>query len=226
MSIEFFSDVKTVNRNGRNISVIIKKKMQSTLSRGRSIVSKLFGRYLLPTNIVSGIGLAYLGDYAKQKIVLSRTTPTSSAIIVDHSQALKMGIASIPLSVEMHFWYKLLDRYFPTKSKSHVFTKVFLDESFMAPILTFTLISGLSLLERTSWDEFIFRMKHSFLPLLMVDIMFYAPVQCFNFYFFPTKYRTVVVYAASVVYFCVASYVIHEFPNFFKNDDNSILPLD
>lgn len=179
---------------------------------GRKIVSKLFGRYLLPTNIVSGIGLAALGDYAKQKIVIYQ----SSSGAVDQSQSLKMGIASIPLSCAMHFWYKMLDNRFPGKLKTTIAKKVCLDLCVMGPTNTLTLVCVLSLLERKSWDEFWIRFKHSIGPLFLFDLLFYTPVQIANFYFFPTKYRTIVVYSASVVYYCVASFVIHEFSSLFK----------
>lgn len=191
--------------------------MQASVSLIRSTVSKLFGKYLFPTNIVIGVGLASLGDFAKQKVIASKTGKPD----IQTDQVLKMGLASIPLSVEMHYWYKKLDQWFPTKTRRHVLTKVLLDELVMAPILTFTLIGFLTILEKHGnlkefREEFVLRLKHSFGLLYLVDVCFYAPVQTLNFYFLPTKYRVILVYMASVLYFSVASYVLHEFAAYYK----------
>ncbi|CDW56853.1 Mpv17 PMP22 domain containing protein [Trichuris trichiura] len=133
-----------------------------------------------------GIVIGFLGDVMQQKMK------------AHHDTSL--------LSVEMHFWYKLLDRVFPTASLRHVAIKVCLDEAIMAPNFCLSMLAIVNVLEGSTWEKFVSRLKNSFLIMYLSDIAIYTPVQCINFYFLPTRYRTVFVYSASALYLCIASY--------------------
>uniref|UniRef100_A0A915KYU6 Inositol phosphatase domain-containing protein n=1 Tax=Romanomermis culicivorax TaxID=13658 RepID=A0A915KYU6_ROMCU len=170
----------------------------------KKIWKSLFGRHLLLTNVIGGTGLAYLGDYTRQK------TSQKFNGEINYEQSRSMAVVSIPLSLEMHFWYKFLDHVFPTKSKIDVLRKVICDEIIMAPNFTFSLISGLSFMEKLSWTDYRDRLKKSFGTLYLMDVAFFTPIQFLNFYFFPTKYRTLLLYSAAILYYYVASFILYE----------------
>ncbi|KRZ86840.1 Phosphatidylinositide phosphatase SAC2 [Trichinella sp. T8] len=154
-------------------------------------------------------------DIVQQKIKIHRQGlsdgTTSSG--VDIRRASHLSLSTSILSVEMHFWYKFLDRLFPTKALKHVLVKVCCDELIMAPNFCFTMLASVNLLEGSSWNKFTSRLKNSFLWLYLADVTVYTPVQLINFYFLSTKYRTVFVYAASAIYLCLASYALHDLPS-------------
>ncbi|KRX41367.1 Phosphatidylinositide phosphatase SAC2 [Trichinella murrelli] len=154
-------------------------------------------------------------DIVQQKIKIHRQGlsdgTTSSG--VDIRRASHLSLSTSILSVEMHFWYKFLDRLFPTKALKHVLVKVCCDELIMAPNFCFTMLASVNVLEGSSWNKFTSRLKNSFLWLYLADVAVYTPVQLINFYFLSTKYRTVFVYAASAIYLCLASYALHDLPS-------------
>ncbi|KAH7646664.1 mpv17-like protein [Dermatophagoides farinae] len=51
--------------------------------------------------------------------------------------------------------------------------------------------------------------KENFKYLLMADWCFYIPLQFFNFYYLPTKYRVLYVSMLSLVYDSILVYVLH-----------------
>ncbi|KRZ58850.1 Phosphatidylinositide phosphatase SAC2 [Trichinella nativa] len=179
------------------------------------VQQRLFTKHLLLTNVTSGMVIGFFSDIVQQKIKIHRQGlsdgTTSSG--VDIRRASHLSLSTSILSVEMHFWYKFLDRLFPTKALKHVLVKVCCDELIMAPNFCFTMLASVNLLEGSSWNKFTSRLKNSFLWLYLADVAVYTPVQLINFYFLSTKYRTVFVYAASAIYLCLASYALHDLPS-------------
>ncbi|KRZ36453.1 Phosphatidylinositide phosphatase SAC2 [Trichinella pseudospiralis] len=180
------------------------------------VQQRLFTKHLLLTNVTSGMVIGFFSDIVQQKIKIHRqglSDGTNSTMVVDIRRASHLSLSTSILSVEMHFWYKFLDRLFPTKALKHVLVKVCCDELIMAPNFCFTMLASVNLLEGSSWIKFTNRLKNSFLWLYLADVAVYTPVQLINFYFLSTKYRTVFVYAASAVYLCLASYALHDLPS-------------
>ncbi|KRZ11187.1 Multiple C2 and transmembrane domain-containing protein 2 [Trichinella zimbabwensis] len=180
------------------------------------VQQRLFTKHLLLTNVTSGMVIGFFSDIVQQKIKIHRqglSDGTNSAMVVDIRRASHLSLSTSILSVEMHFWYKFLDRLFPTKALKHVLVKVCCDELIMAPNFCFTMLASVNVLEGSSWIKFTNRLKNSFLWLYLADVAVYTPVQLINFYFLSTKYRTVFVYAASAIYLCLASYALHDLPN-------------
>uniref|UniRef100_A0A5S6QDT1 Mpv17-like protein n=1 Tax=Trichuris muris TaxID=70415 RepID=A0A5S6QDT1_TRIMR len=183
--------------------------MASLAKKILKLPGKFFTKHLLVANISSGIVIGFLGDVMQQKIKARREAKLDPGR-VDITRARNLSLTTSLLSVEMHFWYKLLDRVFPKASLKHVAIKVCLDEMIMAPNFCLSMLAMVNLLEGSSWEKFTSRLKNSFGIMYLADVVIYTPVQCINFYFLPTRYRTVFVYSASALYLCIASYALHD----------------
>ncbi|KRX21195.1 Phosphatidylinositide phosphatase SAC2 [Trichinella nelsoni] len=200
---------------GVQLLLLLRLMITAVLRKVFKVQQRLFTKHLLLTNVTSGMVIGFFSDIVQQKIKIHRQGlsdgTTSSG--VDIRRASHLSLSTSILSVEMHFWYKFLDRLFPTKALKHVLVKVCCDELIMAPNFCFTMLASVNLLEGSSWNKFTSRLKNSFLWLYLADVAVYTPVQLINFYFLSTKYRTVFVYAASAIYLCLASYALHDLPS-------------
>ena len=93
----------------------------------RLLKSKAFTRYLLLTNVVSGVMVDASGDYIVQKAI-ERSSP------YDYPRTGRMAAVGVYLTVPDHYWYKLLDRRFPGRTPKTVTLKVLLDCAIMGPV--------------------------------------------------------------------------------------------
>ena len=93
----------------------------------RLLRSKAFTRYLLLTNVVSGIIVDASGDYIVQRVIEQSSS-------YDLPRTGRMAAVGVSLTVPDHYWYKFLDRRFPSRTPKNVTWKVFLDCSVMGPV--------------------------------------------------------------------------------------------
>lgn len=84
-------------------------------------------RYLLLTNVVSGVAVDVSGDFIVQKMI-ERTSA------YDYPRTSRMAIVGVSLTVPDHYWYKLLDKRCPSRTPKAVTLKVVLDCFIMGPV--------------------------------------------------------------------------------------------
>ena len=94
---------------------------QSTLK------SKPLTRYLLLTNVVSGIVIDASGDFIVQRAI-EGTSPH------DCTRTGRMALVGVSLTVPDHYWYKYLDRRLPSRNAKVISLKVMLDCVIMGPV--------------------------------------------------------------------------------------------
>lgn len=84
-------------------------------------------RYLLLTNVVSGVVVDASGDFIVQKMIERTST-------YDYPRTGRMAVVGVSLTVPDHYWYKLLDKRFPSRSAKAITLKVALDCLIMGPV--------------------------------------------------------------------------------------------
>ena len=84
-------------------------------------------RYLLLTNVVSGVVVDASGDFIVQKMI-ERTSA------YDYPRTSRMAIVGMSLTIPDHYWYKLLDKRFPGRCAKTITLKVILDCVIMGPV--------------------------------------------------------------------------------------------
>ena len=107
-----------------------------------------------------------------------------------------------------HFWYGFLDRCFPGTNRKMIIKKL-LSEAIVGPPFATTLFFIVGKLGHKSNQQIIDDIRENFKYLLMADWLFYIPLQFFNFYYLPTKYRVLYVSMLSLVYDSILVYVLH-----------------
>lgn len=93
----------------------------------RLLKSKALTRYLLLTNVLSGVAVDASGDYIVQKIIEKSST-------YDLPRTGRMAVVGVSLTVPDHFWYQLLDKRFPGRKGGTITKKVVLDCTIMGPV--------------------------------------------------------------------------------------------
>lgn len=80
----------------------------------------------------------------------------------------KLAALGLMIGPLCHYWYILLDKKFPTKSRSVIFRKVMLDQLIAAPLCNVLSIVGVLLLEGKCFDEIVENIKEKFLKIYAV----------------------------------------------------------
>lgn len=94
----------------------------------RLLESKAMTRYLLLTNVVSGVVVDASGDFIVQRMIERSANP------YDYPRTARMATVGVSLTVPDHYWYKYLDKRFPSRSARTITVKVVLDCAIMGPV--------------------------------------------------------------------------------------------
>ena len=92
-----------------------------------TLKSKALTRYLLLTNVVSGVVVDASGDFIVQRGI-------EGASSYDYSRTSRMALVGVSLTVPDHYWYKYLDRRLPSRNARVILLKVVLDCVIMGPV--------------------------------------------------------------------------------------------
>lgn len=119
-----------------------------SLSILRSLVSNLFNRHLLATNVGLSVGLSSLGDLLQQKheSVVGKNSHNPGL-----SRAVHMGMAfGLTSGVLCHYWYLWLDSALPGSGLRVVARKVLIDQVVFSPVCIAACLCASGLLDRNS----------------------------------------------------------------------------
>ena len=92
-----------------------------------TLKSKALTRYLLLTNVISGVVVDASGDFIVQRGI-------EGASSYDYSRTSRMALVGVSLTVPDHYWYKYLDRRLPSRNARVILLKVVLDCVIMGPV--------------------------------------------------------------------------------------------
>ena len=93
----------------------------------RVLESSAMTRYLLLTNVVTGVVVDASGDFIVQKMIERKSA-------YDYPRTSRMAIVGVSLTVPDHYWYKVLDKKLPGRGTKTITLKVVLDCIVMGPI--------------------------------------------------------------------------------------------
>ncbi|XP_075678686.1 mpv17-like protein 2 [Dermatophagoides pteronyssinus] len=158
-------------------------------------------KYLFWTNTATGMIFFGTGDMIVQKYIDKRSN-------IDLNRNVNSCIAGTYMGSISHFWYGFLDRCFPGTNRKMIIKKL-LSEAIVGPPFATTLFFIVGKLGHKSNQQIIDDIRENFKYLLMADWLFYIPLQFFNFYYLPTKYRVLYVSMLSLVYDSILVYVLH-----------------
>uniref|UniRef100_UPI00358F1A24 mpv17-like protein 2 isoform X3 n=1 Tax=Myxine glutinosa TaxID=7769 RepID=UPI00358F1A24 len=173
-----------------------------------AVFAPLFrGRLLLLTNTLASGTMMAIGDALEQ----GREVYVQRGTLEEHqynwSRTRNMLTVGCFQGSLCHAWYSWLDHKLPGKSVRTVARKVFLDCIVASPFLFTTYIFGLGTLDRQSFDKSWKEIKQKFLPYILVDWLFWSPVQTVNFLYVPTHFRVLAVCLSTVVFDAFLSYL-------------------
>lgn len=160
-------------------------------------------RYLLLTNVVSGVVVDASGDFIVQRMIERSANP------YDYPRTARMATVGVSLTVPDHYWYKYLDKRFPSRSARTITVKVVLDCAIMGPVNIVLFYLGMCKLEGHSWTESFSELKNKFLVTFMLDLVVWPAAQALNFYYVPPALRLMYLNGVYFVWSIILSYLKH-----------------
>ena len=179
----------------------------------RAKIQTLFSRkYLLLTNTGICVALGTTGDFMQQRyeILCQRQKEW------DPSRTKRICVTSLAIGPVVHYWYILLDAFFPGRKVVVVLKKILLDQIIFSPvnIVMFLFIMGMQ--EEITGKEMINDLKDKGKDLLVAEWIVWPPAQMVNFFLLPTRFRVLFDNIVSLGFDCYYSYV-----KFRKGKDDS-----
>ncbi|XP_078658510.1 mpv17-like protein 2 isoform X2 [Branchiostoma floridae x Branchiostoma belcheri] len=125
----------------------------------RTLSKKLFGRYLLVTNVVSSGALLATGDIIQQTMELAGNEQGQKR---DWRRTGRMWVIGTMMGPFNHFWYKMLDFYLPGTTFSTITKKILSDQIVAAPFFASFFLIGMGSLEGETIETSIADLKTKF----------------------------------------------------------------
>uniref|UniRef100_A0A3Q1J176 Mpv17-like protein 2 n=1 Tax=Anabas testudineus TaxID=64144 RepID=A0A3Q1J176_ANATE len=176
------------------------------LVRIRSSCRPLFeGRYLLPTNILTGGVTLGLADILEQ----TRETHKEPDAVREWSRTGRMFVLGCAISPLIHYWYTWLDRFYVGKTLTIVGKKIMADQLIGTPVTGMCYFLGMSLIEghtvSEGWEEY----TNKFGEYYKMDWCVWPLAQMINFFFLSPKFRVLYINFVSLGWDTYFSYIKH-----------------
>lgn len=143
-------------------------------------------------------------------VVMKEPTKVSFWKIFDWKRSAKLAALGLLLGPLCHYWYIILDRKFPTKSKLVILRKVMLDQLIAAPLCNVLSIVGVFLLEGKYLEEITDTIKEKFLVIYAYDCAVWPVAQAINFGLISPVYRLLYINSISVVWNSILSFLMFD----------------
>eukprot|EP01083_Nonionella_stella_P195375 719767_1 len=104
---------------------------------------------------------------------------------------------------------RFVERAFPTSRLRRIALQMCTDQFVFAPSLMVVFFGVTEAMERHSKQQFIEKMRHAYIPTLMLNMMFWPTIMLGNFIFVPVVYQALVVNCGALVWTSVLSYMRH-----------------
>ena len=161
---------------------------------GNFIHAKLFGRsnLLLTNSLISAI-MGTIGDAIQQNydLLTEEKSDKESDNKFNFQRSAHMTAAGFTTGLVSHYWYIYLDRFMGTKKTLYLITKkVLLDQIVFSPVNLVVYFSTLGICERSGTLRFKEELvEKGFEQIYLVEWIVWPPMQFFNFYVLPLRYR-------------------------------------
>jgi len=157
---------------------------------------------LVKSALISG-SLSLTGDLLAQ---LLQNISDDSGTVYDVSRAARMGSFGLFFyGPYQHYWYAALDRAFNAKTVKNFATKVFLNQSCLAPIVI-SAVFAWTLALQNRMDEFPEKCKRDFKNTLFTGWKFWIPASSVNFVLVPLRHQVLYMSCCGVVWTAFLSY--------------------
>lgn len=175
----------------------------------RVVWNKIFGKYLLATNIISSGVLMAIGDLAAQEIRYRRGTVEKREY--DWNRLGRMFIVGALQGPMHHYVYRWMDTVMPVQTLKNITRKILIDQFVMSPICILMFFYSACFLEHKSLEETNDEILEKFHYIYLMDWAVWPAAQYINFRFFDLKYRVMYVNVVTAIYNVFMSFMKHEF---------------
>ncbi|XP_037955599.1 mpv17-like protein 2 [Teleopsis dalmanni] len=212
-------NILNVHGNGAQILKNGIRKIEKTAGAEHSIAkkawNKIFGKFLLATNIIGSGALMVVGDVAAQQIEFKRSgRAVHSSFGYEHFDFERMGrmfVVGALMGPLHHYVYNWMDRVMPIANFRNTIQKILIDQLFMSPACILIFFYGACFLENKTLKETNDELVEKFPIVYLMDWMLWPGVQYINFRYLDTKYRVTFVNVCTALYNIFMSYIKHDF---------------
>ena len=148
-----------------------------------------------------------LGDILAQQV----ENYTSQTKGIDLKRTFRMSFyGSLYVGPVMHVWYsKILPRFFPGTSLSHVLKKVCIDQTLMVTFMTSSFYTAQTLLENKTLENALDKVKHQLWPTLKTNWKVWPAIMALNFTLVPLDFQVILVNSVGIIWNAYLSYMQH-----------------
>ncbi|GLV34171.1 shams [Carabus blaptoides fortunei] len=203
-----------------HVTIIVKRKRTIMLNHVRKLYSstksskfmrhsfdKIFGKYLLTTNIVSSGVLLGVGDLVQQEFEYRKKLIPKR---YDYERVWRMFLVGLAQGPMHHYFYKYLDKFLPKQNLNSVGKKILVDQFVASPLFIISFFYGMGLLEGKCYAECKEELRAKFVTVYAMDWFIWPPTQFINFYYLAPQYRVLYINFITMVYDIFLSYVKHK----------------
>ncbi|RNA44275.1 Mpv17 2 [Brachionus plicatilis] len=166
----------------------------------------LFSKHLLATNLTISIGFSALGDIVEQIIEL-----VSKEIKQwDRIRTLKLSTTGFTVGIVCHYWYTLLEKYYPHNRRGQVFKKILLNQIILSPLCILIFFTTLTIMGADGKQRLAYDLTTKGRDIFIAELFIWPPASLINFYFVPYKFRVLYDSITSLGFDIYNSYVVHK----------------
>ncbi|KAK3875225.1 hypothetical protein Pcinc_019886 [Petrolisthes cinctipes] len=190
----------------RGVDLVRKVLNSSIIVSSRRLIHTAFSKHLFITNVTISLSLSGFGDLLQQRHNLVYRQQEAW----DPARTRHMTCSGITVGALCHHWYNLLDRRLPGRTIQVSLKKLLVDQLLFSPVCLTVFFLSLGLFKGGDWQEFLTDLRHKGWRLYAAEWLVWPPVQLFNFYFLPTKFRVLFDNTASLLFDVYTSHVCYD----------------
>ncbi|EDW68906.1 mpv17-like protein 2 [Drosophila virilis] len=175
----------------------------------KQVWSKMFGKYLLVTNVLGSGLLMAVGDVIAQEYEYRHGLRNQDRY--DGERIYRMFVAGALQGPLHHFVYNWMDRVMPHRSFRNIVNKILIDQLFMSPACILIFFYTVCYLEGQTLQATHKELLAKFPYIYLMDWLTWPAAQYINFRYLDTKYRVAFVNVCTAVYNVLMSYMKHDF---------------
>ncbi|XP_025016861.1 mpv17-like protein 2 [Tetranychus urticae] len=174
-------------------------------------------RYLMFTNTTIGTG-ALVGADLIQQLATHYVYPKQDDFLKkddcdsykhDTRRSIGMAAGGLYFGFAGHYWYEFLDKKFPGRSIAIV-SKKLMCEAIIGPPFVTVCYFIVAKTEGKTTQEWYKSFKETILYIIFSEWFGFLPLQAFNFYLLPPKYRYLCVAGLTFFYDNFLSFIFHK----------------
>lgn len=175
----------------------------------KGVWNKMFGKYLLVTNVVGSGLLMAVGDVIAQEYEYRHGLRKQDRY--DNDRVSRMFIAGCLQGPLHHYVYNWMDRLMPHRTFRNIIYKILIDQLVMSPACILIFFYSVCYLENQTLQATHKEIIEKFPYIYLMDWLTWPAAQYFNFRYLETKYRVAFVNVCTALYNVLMSYMKHDF---------------